>query len=103
MTNKLIVALGLCTVLVAAEDVSGCSNAQVQERYNKTAESEKYGLNRTVTVYGDDGKEIKQYKGKIDIEDNDAGNKVLFDIPTGDGDDTNRIIIYGGTVIVEEE
>ena len=36
------------------------------------------GLERTITVYTADGKQLAQYTGKIDIEGNDGGY-VLFD------------------------
>ena len=36
------------------------------------------GLNRTITVYTADGKELATYEGKIDIETNDGGY-VKFD------------------------
>lgn len=55
------------------------------------------GLNRTISVYSNDGTLLREYHGKVDIEDNDFGNKVLFD------NDGKRYIIYGGTVIIEED
>jgi hypothetical protein len=54
------------------------------------------GLNRTVTVYSYDGKQIAQYSGKFDIETNDYGTKVLFD------KNGKRTIIYNAVVITQE-
>ena len=68
------------------------------ERSFKTAVSHTTGgLNRTVTVYDDNGNELRTYKGKIDLEENDYGNKVSFDL------DGKRHIVYNGVVIVDEE
>lgn len=55
------------------------------------------GLNREVKVYSMDGKLIKEYSGKFDIEYDD--DRILFDDEKG-----NRHIIYypTGTVIVDE-
>ncbi len=54
------------------------------------------GLNRTVTVYDYNGKEIKHWTGKFDISESE--NEVFFD--TADG---KRVIIHGGIVICEED
>lgn len=47
-------------------------------------------------LISDNGTLLREYPGKVDIEDNDYGSKVLFD------NDGKRYIIFGGTVIVEE-
>lgn len=54
------------------------------------------GLNRTVTVYDYDGKEIKSWSGKFDV--NESETEVYFD-----DEDGKRVIIHGGIVINEEE
>lgn len=54
------------------------------------------GLNRVVTVYDYNGNAIKEYKGKIDVEDSPSNDKVLFDL------DGKRTIIHGGIVIIDE-
>jgi hypothetical protein len=59
--------------------------------------SQGNGLKRTLTVYDNSGNEIKKYTGKFDIETNDYGNKVKFDL------NGKRVIIYNATVITEEE
>lgn len=53
------------------------------------------GLQRTIEVY-DQGVLLKTYEGKVDIQDTEYGNKVLFDL------DGRRITIYNATVITEE-
>jgi len=77
---------------------TGCSSC---ERMKKNISSDfNNGLNRSVYVYDMTGNLIKTYKGKIDIEDTEAENKIKFDI----SDNQNqRIIIYNAIVIVEEE
>lgn len=54
------------------------------------------GIERTVEVYDQQGHLIKEYEGKLDVETNEYGNKVLFDL------DGKRTIIYNATVIVQE-
>ena len=53
------------------------------------------GLNRTVTVYDYNGKEIKSWSGKFDISESDT--EIFFDDADG-----KRVIIHGGIVICEE-
>lgn len=53
------------------------------------------GLNRTVTLYDNTGKEIKSWHGKIDLESNDQ--EVFFDL------NGKRVIIQGGIVVSEED
>jgi hypothetical protein len=72
---------------------TGCSS---WERSVKDLDSEFGGLNRTVTIYDQNGEVIKEYKGKIDIQYSEYGNKVLFDL------DGKRIIINNAIVIAEE-
>lgn len=55
------------------------------------------GLIRTVNVYDLNGNLLKEYTGKIDVQDTEYGNKVLFDL------DGKRTIIYNATVIVQEK
>ncbi len=83
---------------------SACSNTPPPptaeaERQLKDAQSNYYGgLNRTVTVYDQNGRVIKQYEGRIDIDPNsEQGRKVKFEL------NGKRIIIYNATVIAEEK
>lgn len=55
------------------------------------------GMERIVKVYSNDGELIEKYEGKIDIQDTEYGNKVLFDL------DGKRIVIYNATVVTEEK
>ncbi len=40
---------------------------------------------------------IQTYEGKIDVQDTEYGNKVLFDL------NGKRVVIYNATVITEEK
>ncbi|WMW48087.1 hypothetical protein RFN66_03595 [Bacillus paralicheniformis] len=53
-------------------------------------------MERTATVYDQSGNKIKTYKGKFDVEINNYGNKVKFDL------NGKRIMINNAVVIVEE-
>lgn len=81
-------------VVVAALGITltGC------ESLNRTVKSVSSdiggGLNRTVKVLSYDGKIIKEYKGKFDIQVKDR--RVLFDL------NGKRISIYNSPLIVEE-
>lgn len=84
-----IIAAIVCTVFHFSTE-SG-------QRMLKTISSDVTGgIERTVEVYDQQGNLIKTYEGKLDVETNDYGNKVLFDL------DGKRTIIYNATVIVQE-
>lgn len=66
------------------------------QRWWKSLQSDYSGLNRTITVYDQNGNELRTYTGRIDIEENQYGNKVLFDL------DGKRVTLYNAVVIAEE-
>jgi len=70
---------------------------QAGSRSIKTLRSNVSGIERTVTVYDINGKEIKSYTGKFDVEYDDS--RILFDDEEG-----KRHVIYytTGTVIIDE-
>ena len=92
MKRKMI--LLFISLLVLSIIFAGC---QSWRRGIKDVSSSIGGLNRTVKVYSHDGKLINEYEGRIDIEVNDYGNKVKFDLGG------KRIIINNAIVIVEEQ
>lgn len=84
------VVLSMCLVIFA-----GC---QSMGRDIKTTQSEWIGgLDRHITVYSQNGTLLAEYDGKVDIEDNEYGNKVLFDL------DGKRTIVYNAVVIIQEK
>lgn len=87
----LIMAAALVT---AAAVLAGCQSWQ---RSIKSIGSNVSGLERTVTVYSYSGEKIAEYTGKFDIQENDNGTKVLFDL------DGKRTIIYNAIVIAQEK
>jgi len=73
-------------------------NTASGERSLKNYKSEHSGgLVRKVDVYDNYGHLLQHYEGKLDVETNDAGTKVLFDL------NGKRTIIYGAIVIVQEK
>jgi len=90
--NKLTVMLVLGMILMS---LTGCASL---ERAKKDISSDfGGGLNRVATVYDMNGNVIKRYEGKFDVEANEYGNKIKFDI------NGKRVMIYNATVIVEEK
>lgn len=84
-----IVILGALALTVSTESF---------KRYFKTVVSDHTGgMDRIVTVYDENGNVLREYEGKIDIQENSYGNKVLFDL------DGRRISIYNAIVIAEEQ
>jgi len=77
--------------------VLGLSGCQAGQRLVKDLSSAHTGLDRRVEVYDHNGNLLKVYEGKIDVEANDYGNKVKFDL------DGKRIIINNAIVIIEEK
>ncbi len=91
--KKTIIILSIILLILT---LSGCGESF--QRSVKTFRSEYTGgLERRIEVYSSSGKLLKTYEGKLDIEANEYGNKVLFDM------DGKRTIIYNATVIVEEK
>lgn len=91
MKKKWFVIGFLCLLLIA----SGCATLQ---RGIKDTQSEwTGGLNRVITVYDENGKVIKTYSGKIDLDPDTTGGKIRFEL------NGKRIIIYNAIVIAEEK
>lgn len=74
---------------------AGC---QSMGRDIKTTQSEWVGgLDRHISVYSQSGTLLAEYDGKVDIEDTEYGNKVLFDL------NGKRTIVYNAVVIIQEK
>lgn len=91
MKKRRILMAALCAV--TALTICACG-AEWDRTMKDISSNYGGGLSRTVTVYDMQGKPIKEYTGKIDVEDNEG--KVLFDL------DGKRTIIYNATVIAQE-
>jgi hypothetical protein len=85
----LVIMLTIC--------LAGLVGCESFERGVKDIGSSIGGLNRTLTVYDQNGNVLKTYEGKFDIKQNDYGNQVKFDVSG------KRVIIYNAIVITEEE
>ncbi|MCY8609916.1 DUF5052 family protein [Bacillus haynesii] len=90
MKKRIALVIAVCSLVAC---LAGCES---WDRFMKDVDSSHSGLERTATVYDQNGNKIKTYKGKFDVEINDYGNKVKFDL------DGKRIMINNAVVIVEE-
>ncbi len=72
-------------------------NAEHMKREFKSCQSDLGGgLYREINIYTPTGELIAHYEGKVDIEENESGGKVLFDL------DGKRYIYYNCLVEVIE-
>ncbi len=95
LKRKLILAIILLVFLAAA--IFFLMNSTSVGRAFKSCQSDMTGgLYREVNVYTPTGELIAHYEGKIDIEENETGGKVLFDM------DGKRYIYYNCLVEVIE-
>ena len=96
ISKKTIIVI-IAVVLIGAGILFGIFGTQSGKRAVKSFFSDfGGGLDRTMTVYEYNGKEIAKYEGKMDIQYED--NRVLFDDENG-----KRHQIVGGIVIVDEK
>ncbi|WCK53808.1 hypothetical protein PP175_21195 [Aneurinibacillus sp. Ricciae_BoGa-3] len=97
-STKIGLGVLFAVILIIAGAVYWYVNTASGERAIKNFKSNNSGgLERTVRVYGNNGQLIKEYQGKLDIQDTQYGNKVLFDL------NGKRVVIYNATVITEEK
>ncbi|SDS91342.1 hypothetical protein SAMN05444162_2588 [Paenibacillaceae bacterium GAS479] len=92
----------ITVMLVLLAVIGGCTawyfTTEQGERKIKSWKSNNAGgLERTVKVYDQNGKLLEEYEGRIDIQDTEYGNKILFDL------NGKRVVIYNATVIIEEK
>lgn len=93
MNNKLKAIAA--TALIATTTLTGCASL---ERELKSATSDiAGGLDRHVIAYSHDGEKLGEWTGKIDIQTNENGTKVLFDL------NGKRVVLYNTIVVVEEK
>lgn len=95
--KKLIIGVVIFLVVIGGLVVWYFNTATGQRMIKSIQSNNSGGIERVVKVYSDDGKLIEEYEGKIDIQDTEYGNKILFDL------NGKRVVIYNGTVVTEEK
>lgn len=83
----------LATAALIAISLTGC--AFWSRSWKSFTSDVGGGLERTVTVYDNNGNIVRSWEGKFDVSESE--NEVYFDI------DGKRVIIHGGIVINEEK
>lgn len=91
MKTQLKIAL-IIAVAITGLAIGGCSSCD--RTYKSLSSDVSGGLERTVTLYANDGTEIRGWDGKIDLTNSDE--EIMFDL------DGKRVVIHGGIVVVEE-
>jgi len=94
-----ILALVIIVVFIIFNSWYNTSTANGARNYKDYKSNIENGLDRSVDIYAEDGRQIYHYDGKIDIEDNNG--YILFE----DENHKRHIIYYGAldTVIIEEK
>lgn len=88
--NKKIAAIIVGSFL--ALGLSGCAScSRMAKSWGSDIDG---GLNRTVTLYNNQGEVIKAWDGKIDLTDSE--DEIMFDL------NGKRVVIHGGITVVEE-
>ena len=88
------IAVAVATMILLASTMTGC--ASLERELKSTTSNLAGGINRHVIAYSHNGEKLGEWTGKIDIQTNVNGTKVLFDI------NGKRIALYNAIVITEE-
>lgn len=100
LRSVMVALTTVCVIVCIASVFTAINHTEGGKRWKKDLQSEfDGGLQRTITIYNQDGEILKSYEGKMDIQSNE-GNKIAFVM------DSVKYIIYKGdfdTVIVEEQ
>lgn len=94
MKKAMIIAVTICVVLSGRIFVF--NTASIQREIKSWRSEIDGGLERTVTVYDYNGKEIRHWTGKFDVSESES--ETYFD-----DEDGKRVVIHGGIVINEEQ
>ncbi len=90
--NKLVIAAIIAILVLIAGGYMYYSLPSAQQRISHV-KSEAIGLDRTITLYSNDGKPIRQWKGRVQVElDGSAARFVI----------NHKATIISGTYIIEE-
>lgn len=74
-----LVTIAICVAIILGFQWYFANTAKGQRAMIDEKSNLQNGIERIVTVYTADGKQLAQYKGKIDISDNDGYVKFDFD------------------------
>lgn len=74
-----LVTIAICVAIILGFQWYFANTAEGQRAMIDEKSNLQNGIERIVTVYTADGKQLAQYKGKIDISDNDGYVKFDFD------------------------
>ena len=94
MKKTMIIAVTIYVVLLGGVFVF--NTASIQRKIKSWRSEIDGGLERTVTVYDYNGKEIRHWTGKFDVSESES--ETYFD-----DEDGKRVVIHGGIVINEEQ
>jgi hypothetical protein len=90
--NKLIAAAVIIVLVVIVGGYMYYSLPTTQQRISHM-KSEAIGLDRTITLYANDGKPIREWKGRVQVELD--GNTARFVV-------NHKAVIISGTYLIEE-
>ena len=90
--HKIFLLSTILTITLLA--FTGCTGSQ-QRGLKSFKANVTGGLNRTVTLYDYNGKEIRKWSGKIDISESQVETDFLVD--------GKKVVIHGGITVIEEQ
>lgn len=95
MKRTMIIAVTICVILLGCVFVF-FNTSSIQRQMKSLRSDIGGGLERTVTVYDYNGKEIRHWTGRFDVSESE--NETYFDDENG-----KRVVIHGGITINEEQ
>jgi hypothetical protein len=90
-TKAIIAGIGILAVLLLGMYLY-LSLPSVQQRISH-AESRAIGLDRTITLYSNDGKPIKSWKGRVQVELEGGAARFILN---------GKAVMISGTYVIEE-
>lgn len=95
-TTKIFAGIAVAVIIICLMMIGSYFRRSSVQRAAKDFKAEYLGgLKRKVTLYSNDGKILKEYRGRIDLTNSE--NELQFEL------NGKRIIIHGGIAVVEEE
>ena len=90
--HKIFLFSAILAITILAS--TGCTGSQ-QRGLKSFKANVAGGLNRTITLYDYNGKEIRKWSGKIDISESQVETDFLVD--------GKKVVIHGGITVIEEQ